>query len=60
MSMKANGFAGHKQLVQLVNSFSSGLEEARESLEIEIVNVLRKLGADRSSENVVTAAVITH
>ncbi|OAE27770.1 hypothetical protein AXG93_1669s1080 [Marchantia polymorpha subsp. ruderalis] len=41
MSMKANGSAGHKQLVQLVNSFSSGLKEVQGSLEIEIVSVLR-------------------
>lgn len=56
MSMKANGSAGHKQLVQSINSFSSGLEEARENVDMEIVNVLRRLGADISSEDVVTVA----
>lgn len=56
MSMKTNGTAGHKQLVRLVNSFSFGLEEVRENLELEIVGVLRRLGADGSSEDVVTVA----
>lgn len=31
------------------------LEEARENVEIEIVNVLRRLGADGSSEDAVIA-----
>ncbi|OAE19473.1 hypothetical protein AXG93_1040s1370 [Marchantia polymorpha subsp. ruderalis] len=53
ISMKINGAAGHKQLVRLVNSFSSGLEEACENLEIEILSMLRRLGADGSSEDAV-------
>lgn len=56
MSMKVSGSAGHKQLIRIVNSFSSRLEEARESVEIEIASVLRRLGADVSSEDVVTVA----
>lgn len=48
--------AGHKQLVKLVNSFSFGLKEARENLEIEILGVLRRLEADGSSDDTVTAA----
>ncbi|OAE25836.1 hypothetical protein AXG93_2145s1350 [Marchantia polymorpha subsp. ruderalis] len=53
---KASGSAVHKQLVELVNSFSSGLEEARENIDIKIVNILRRLGANGSSEDAVTAA----
>lgn len=56
MGMKISGAAGHKQLVRLIKSFSSGLEEARENLELEILSVLRRLGADGSLEYVVTAA----
>lgn len=56
MSMKVSGSAKHKQLVQLVNFFSSRLEEARESLEIEIVSMLRRLEANKSSEDAVTSA----
>ncbi|OAE31233.1 hypothetical protein AXG93_1293s1100 [Marchantia polymorpha subsp. ruderalis] len=55
MSTKASGYAEHKQLVELVNSFSSRLEDARENIQIEIVNVLRMLGADGSSEDAVDA-----
>lgn len=36
MSAKTNGSAGHKQIEELVNSFSKGLEEARQNVEIEI------------------------
>ncbi|OAE24638.1 hypothetical protein AXG93_4863s1010 [Marchantia polymorpha subsp. ruderalis] len=56
MAMKTSGAAGHKQLIRLVNSFSSGLEEEQENLELEILSVLRRLRADGSSEDVVTAA----
>lgn len=43
MCAKASGSTGHKQLVELVHSFTEGLEETRENVEIEIVNVLRRL-----------------
>ncbi|OAE33100.1 hypothetical protein AXG93_1913s2020 [Marchantia polymorpha subsp. ruderalis] len=46
MSTKSSGFAGHKQIVELVEPFSDGLDEARKNVEIEIVNLLRRLGAD--------------
>lgn len=55
VSAKISGSAGHKQLVELVNSFSSRLEEAQENIEIEILNVLRRLGADVSLDDAVTA-----
>lgn len=57
MDMKTSGAAGHKKLVRLVNFFSFGLEEARENLEIEILSVLRRSGANRSSEDAITAAL---
>lgn len=56
MSTKTNRIVGHKQLVRLVNSFSSGLEETRENLELEILGVLRRLATYGSSKDVVTAA----
>lgn len=54
--MKTNKTAWHMQLVRLVNSFYSELEEAQENLEIEILCVLRRLGADESSKDDVIAA----
>lgn len=54
--MKINEAAAHKQLVRLVNSFSLGIEEALENLELEILRVLRRLEADGSSKDAVTAA----
>lgn len=56
MSMKINGTGRHRQLIRLVNSFSSGLEEARENLQIKILGVLRRLGSDGSSEGALIAA----
>ncbi|OAE27751.1 hypothetical protein AXG93_4476s1020 [Marchantia polymorpha subsp. ruderalis] len=57
MSMKTNGTSGQKQLVRLLNSFSFGLEEIRENLELEILGVLRRLGADESlKHDVITAS----
>ncbi|OAE29953.1 hypothetical protein AXG93_669s1010 [Marchantia polymorpha subsp. ruderalis] len=56
MAMKTNGAAGHKQFVRLVNSFSFDFEESRKNLELEILSVLRRLGADGSSKDAVTAA----
>ncbi|OAE32385.1 hypothetical protein AXG93_3671s1040 [Marchantia polymorpha subsp. ruderalis] len=44
MSAKTSGPVGHKQIVELVNSFSEELNEARHNVEVEIVNVLRRLG----------------
>lgn len=41
-----------------MNSFSFALEEARENLGLEILGVLRKIGEDESSVDVVTAASI--
>lgn len=55
MSNKASGSARHKQIVELVNSFSKGFAKARENVELEILNILRILGADVSSDDTVTA-----
>lgn len=55
MSAKTSGSAGHKQIVELVNTFSKGLNEARQNVEVEIVNVLRRIGIDVSSDDIVTA-----
>lgn len=44
----------HKQIVELVNSFSEELNEARQNVEVEIVNVLRRLGVKSSSDDAVT------
>ncbi|OAE21954.1 hypothetical protein AXG93_242s1380 [Marchantia polymorpha subsp. ruderalis] len=55
MSAKTSGSAGHKQIVELVNTFSEELNEARQNVEVEIVNVLRRLGVDVSSDDTVTA-----
>ncbi|OAE22652.1 hypothetical protein AXG93_328s1040 [Marchantia polymorpha subsp. ruderalis] len=52
MGFKTSGTVGQHHLVRLVNSFSSELEEARENL--EILDVLHRLGADGISEDVVT------
>ncbi|OAE33774.1 hypothetical protein AXG93_1671s1010 [Marchantia polymorpha subsp. ruderalis] len=58
MSMKINKTAAYKQLVRLVNSFSFGLEEAGENLELlRILGVLCRLGADGISKNAVIAAL---
>lgn len=56
MGLKTSGTIQHHQLVRLVKSFSSGLEDARQNLELEILGVLHRLGADGSSEDAVTAA----
>ncbi|OAE27654.1 hypothetical protein AXG93_3286s1010 [Marchantia polymorpha subsp. ruderalis] len=48
MSAKTSGSAGHKQIVELVNTFSEELNEARQNVEVEIVNGFRRLGVDRS------------
>ncbi|OAE35947.1 hypothetical protein AXG93_2094s1000 [Marchantia polymorpha subsp. ruderalis] len=54
MSAKTSGSAGHKQIVELVNTFSEVLNEARQNVEVEIVNVLRKLGVENSSYDAIT------
>ncbi|OAE18890.1 hypothetical protein AXG93_3022s1140 [Marchantia polymorpha subsp. ruderalis] len=54
MSAKINGSAGHKQIIELVNTFSEELNEARQNVEVEIVNVLRRIGVDVSSDDTVT------
>ncbi|OAE32996.1 hypothetical protein AXG93_4678s1000 [Marchantia polymorpha subsp. ruderalis] len=55
MSAKTSGPAGHKQIVELVNTFLEELNEARQNVEVKIVNVLCKLGVDVSSDDTVTA-----
>ncbi|OAE32095.1 hypothetical protein AXG93_2573s1040 [Marchantia polymorpha subsp. ruderalis] len=55
MSTKTSGSAGHKQIVELVNSFSEGLNEARQNVEVEIVNVLCRIGEDVSYDDIITA-----
>lgn len=55
MSAKTGGSVGHKQMVELVDSFSDGFVEARENVELEILKVLRRLGADVSSNDAITA-----
>lgn len=55
MELKTNGTIWHRLLVRLINSFSFGLEEAWENLEIENLGVLCWLGADESSEDAVIA-----
>lgn len=54
MSAKSSGSAGHKQIVELVNSFSKELNETRQNVEVEIVNVLHRLGVESSSDDAVT------
>ncbi|OAE32386.1 hypothetical protein AXG93_3671s1050 [Marchantia polymorpha subsp. ruderalis] len=54
MSAKTNGSARHKQIIELVNTFSEGLNDARQNVEVEIVNMLRLLGVDSSSDDAVT------
>ncbi|OAE27649.1 hypothetical protein AXG93_3337s1120 [Marchantia polymorpha subsp. ruderalis] len=54
MSPKTSGSAGHKQIVELVNTFSEELNEACQNVEVEIINVLRRLGVDVSLEDTVT------
>ncbi|OAE28913.1 hypothetical protein AXG93_4891s1020 [Marchantia polymorpha subsp. ruderalis] len=54
MEAKASGSVGHKQIVELVNSFSEELNEAGQNVEVEIINVLRRLGVDSSSDDAVT------
>ncbi|OAE18994.1 hypothetical protein AXG93_2637s1120 [Marchantia polymorpha subsp. ruderalis] len=55
MSAKTSGSARHKHIVELVNTFSEGLNEARQNVEVEIVNVLLMIGVDVSSDDTVTA-----
>lgn len=54
MVLKTSGTVGHQLLARLIHSFSSGLEEARENLEIKILGMLRRLGVYGSSKNAVT------
>lgn len=54
MSAKTSGSAGHKQIVELVNSFLEELNEARQNVNVEIVNVLCRLGVKISSDDAVT------
>ncbi|OAE31109.1 hypothetical protein AXG93_1928s1020 [Marchantia polymorpha subsp. ruderalis] len=54
MSIKASRFVGQKQIVEIVKTFSEGLNEARENVEVEIANVLRRLGAESSLDDAVT------
>ncbi|OAE22745.1 hypothetical protein AXG93_2035s1270 [Marchantia polymorpha subsp. ruderalis] len=56
MGLKTNRTVRHRQLIRLVNSFSSRLEEARKNLELDILVVLRSLGEDGSSTDAVTVA----
>lgn len=58
MGLKTSGTVGHQLLVRLIHSFSSGLEEARENLEIKILGVLRRLGVYGSSKNAVTVTAV--
>ncbi|OAE28729.1 hypothetical protein AXG93_1617s1130 [Marchantia polymorpha subsp. ruderalis] len=55
MSIKASGSASQDQIEELVNSFSKGLEEARQNVELEILNVLHRLGAIVTSNDAITA-----
>lgn len=49
MSANTSWSVGHKQMVELANSFFDGLVEAQENVELEILNVLRRSGAYVSS-----------
>ncbi|OAE21274.1 hypothetical protein AXG93_868s1110 [Marchantia polymorpha subsp. ruderalis] len=49
MSAKTSGSAGRKHIVELVNTFLEVLNEARQNVEVQIVNVLRRLGVDTLS-----------
>ncbi|OAE31203.1 hypothetical protein AXG93_4240s1020 [Marchantia polymorpha subsp. ruderalis] len=55
MSTKASGSAGQKQIVEIVKTFLEGFDEARQNVELEILNVLRRLGAEISLDDTVTA-----
>ncbi|OAE34719.1 hypothetical protein AXG93_700s1010 [Marchantia polymorpha subsp. ruderalis] len=55
MSAKTSGSVEHKHIVELVNTFLEELNEARHNVEVEIVNVLRRLGVNVSSDDTVTA-----
>ncbi|OAE21419.1 hypothetical protein AXG93_3954s1090 [Marchantia polymorpha subsp. ruderalis] len=55
MSTKASGSVGQKQIVEIVKTFLEGFDEARQNAELEILNVLRRLEAEISSDNAVTA-----
>lgn len=59
MGLKTSGTVGHWQLVRVVNFFSSGFEKTRENLEIKILGVLHRLGADGISENAGTVTVVS-
>ncbi|OAE35852.1 hypothetical protein AXG93_2354s1010 [Marchantia polymorpha subsp. ruderalis] len=54
MSTKASGSAEQKQIVEIVKTFFEELDEARQKVELEILNVLHRLGADVSSDDAVT------
>ncbi|OAE32851.1 hypothetical protein AXG93_1409s1180 [Marchantia polymorpha subsp. ruderalis] len=54
-STKTSGSVRHKQIVELVNSFSEGFNEARQNVEVDIVNVLRRIAVYVSSNDTVTA-----
>ncbi|OAE31237.1 hypothetical protein AXG93_2356s1020 [Marchantia polymorpha subsp. ruderalis] len=43
------------EIVELVNTFSEVLNESRQNVEVEIVNMLRRIGVDVSSHDAVTA-----
>ncbi|OAE18633.1 hypothetical protein AXG93_3810s1020 [Marchantia polymorpha subsp. ruderalis] len=55
MSTKANGSARQQQIVKIVKTFSEGFDHARQNVELEIINVLRRLGAEISLDNAITA-----
>ncbi|OAE23962.1 hypothetical protein AXG93_2836s1020 [Marchantia polymorpha subsp. ruderalis] len=54
MSTKASGSVGQKQIVEIVKTFPEGFDEVRQNVELEILNVLRRLGAWSSSDDAVT------
>ncbi|OAE30334.1 hypothetical protein AXG93_4201s1350 [Marchantia polymorpha subsp. ruderalis] len=55
MSTKGSGSVGHKHIVEIVKTFFEGFDKAHQNVELEIVNVLRRLGAENSLDDAVTA-----